>query len=164
MWKLYFGRGLTAPLDDLGAQGTRPVHPELLDWLAVEFIESGWNVKHMVRLIVNSGAYRQNSLVGASLRERDPYNQLLARQSRFRLDAEIVRDNALWALSGLLVTRVGGPSVKPYQPAGYWRHMNFPAPDLEVLGRQIGLPPGTLHLVAANVPASQPAGLRRPQS
>ena len=126
LWKLYFGRGLTAPLDDLGAQGTRPVHPELLDWLAVEFIESGWNVKHMVRLIVNSGAYRQNSLVGASLRERDPYNQLLARQSRFRLDAEIVRDNAL-AVSGLLVTRVGGPSVKPYQPAGYWRHMNFPA-------------------------------------
>ena len=126
LWKLYFGRGLTAPLDDLGAQGTRPIHPKLLDWLAVEFIESDWNVKHMVRLIVNSGAYRQKSLVGPSLRERDPYNQLLARQSRFRLDAEIVRDNAL-AVSGLLVTRVGGPSVKPYQPAGYWRHMNFPA-------------------------------------
>ncbi|MDC0176324.1 DUF1553 domain-containing protein, partial [Planctomycetaceae bacterium] len=92
----------------------------------VEFIESGWNVKHMVRLIINSGAYRQKSLVSPGLQKRDPYNQLLARQSRFRLDAEIVRDNAL-SVSGLLVTRIGGPSVKPYQPAGYWRHMNFPA-------------------------------------
>ena len=125
LWKLYFGQGLTAPLDDLGAQGSRPVHSELLDWLAVEFIESGWNIKHMVRLIINSGAYRQKSLVSPALEKRDPYNQLLARQSRFRLDAEIVRDNAL-SVSGLLVTQIGGPSVKPYQPAGYWRHMNFP--------------------------------------
>ncbi|MFP6701772.1 MAG: DUF1553 domain-containing protein, partial [Planctomycetaceae bacterium] len=125
LWKLYFGRGLATPLDDLGAQGTRPTHPRLLDWLAVEFIESGWDVKHMVRLMVNSGAYRQSSVVSPVLGQRDPYNTLLARQGRFRLDAEIVRDNAL-AVSGLLVTDIGGPSVKPYQPAGYWRHMNFP--------------------------------------
>ena len=125
LWKLYFGRGLATPLDDLGAQGTRPTHPLLLDWLAVEFIESGWDVKHMVRLMVNSGAYRQSSVVSPVLGQRDPYNTLLARQGRFRLDAEIVRDNAL-AVSGLLVTDIGGPSVKPYQPAGYWRHMNFP--------------------------------------
>jgi mono/diheme cytochrome c family protein len=126
LWKLYFGQGLATPLDDLGAQGSRPTHPLLLDWLAVEFIESGWDVKHMVRLMVNSGAYRQQSLVDPVLGQRDPYNQLLARQSRFRLDAEIIRDNAL-SVSGLLVTEIGGPSVKPYQPAGYWRHMNFPA-------------------------------------
>jgi len=126
LWKLYFGTGLATPLDDLGAQGTRPTHPLLLDWLAVEFIESGWDVKHMVGLMVNSGGYRQQSLVDPVLKQRDPYNQLLARQSRFRLDAEIIRDNAL-AVSGLLVAEIGGPSVKPYQPAGYWRHMNFPA-------------------------------------
>jgi mono/diheme cytochrome c family protein len=125
LWKLYFGRGLATPLDDLGAQGTRPTYPLLLDWLAVEFIESGWDVKHMVRLMVNSGAYRQSSMTSPVLGQRDPYNTLLARQGRFRLDAEIVRDNAL-AVSGLLVTDIGGPSVKPYQPAGYWRHMNFP--------------------------------------
>ncbi|MBQ18514.1 MAG: hypothetical protein CMJ65_15475 [Planctomycetaceae bacterium] len=125
VWKLFFGQGLASPLDDLGAQGTQPVHPELLDWLSIEFIESGWNVKYLVRLIVNSGAYRQRSLVPATLGRRDPYNRLLARQARFRLDAEIIRDNAL-AVSGLLSRRIGGPSVKPYQPAGYWRHMNFP--------------------------------------
>ena len=126
LWKLFHGQGLASPLDDLGAQGTRPTHPELLDWLALEFIKSNWNVKHMVRLIVDSGAYRQSSLVSPSLLKRDPYNRLLARQSRFRLDAEIVRDNAL-SISGLLSLRIGGPSVKPYQPSGYWRHMNFPA-------------------------------------
>jgi len=133
LWKLFFGQGLAQPLDDLGAQGILPTHPELLDWLAVEFIESGWDVKHMIRLMVNSGAYRQASIVPPALAKRDPYNQLLARQARFRLDAEIVRDNAL-AVSGLLVTRIGGPSVKPYQPAGYWRHMNFPARTWQASG------------------------------
>lgn len=125
LWKLFFGHGLATPLDDLGRQGTVPTHPKLLDWMAEEFVDSGWDVKHMVRLLVTSGAYRQSSLIKDTLQERDPYNQLYARQSRFRLDAEFVRDNAL-ALSGLLVTRVGGRSVYPYQPAGYWRHMNFP--------------------------------------
>ena len=89
-------------MDDLGAQGEPPVHPELLDWLAVEFMESGWNVKHMVKLIVTSNAYRQSSKPTEALREKDPYNRLVARQSRWRLDAETVRDNALF-LSGLLV-------------------------------------------------------------
>jgi hypothetical protein len=89
-------------------------------------MESGWDVKHLVRLMVTSGTYRQSSLAPKALVERDPFNRELARQSRFRLDAEIVRDNAL-ASSGLLVRKVGGPGVKPYQPAGYWENLNFPA-------------------------------------
>jgi hypothetical protein len=125
LWKLFFGRGLAQPLDDLGAQGTPPTHPELLDWLAVEFTDSGWDVKYMVRLLVGSAAYRQTSHCGEALRAADPYNQYYARQSRFRLDAEFVRDNAL-AVSGLLIPELGGRSVKPYQPAGYWEHLNFP--------------------------------------
>lgn len=125
LWKLFFGRGLATPLDDLGAQGAPPTHPELLDWLAVEFRESGWNVKHIVKQMVMSATYRQTSVPTPALQQRDPYNQLYARQARFRLDAEMVRDNAL-AISGLLVRDIGGRSVKPYQPQGYWRHMNFP--------------------------------------
>lgn len=126
LWKLYFGSGLATPLDDLGRQGTLPTHPELLDWLAVEFMDSDWNIKQMVRLLVTSGTYRQSSRASSELRQRDPYNQLYARQSRFRIEAELVRDNAL-AISGLLVEKIGGRSTYPYQPAGYWRHMNFPA-------------------------------------
>src|SRR5207237_8814166 len=99
--------------------------PELLDWLAVEFRESGWDVKKVIKLIVTSDTYRQSSLPTEKLLHADPYNLLLARQGRFRLDAEMVRDNAL-AISGLLSRKVGGPSVKPYQPAGYWAMMNFP--------------------------------------
>jgi hypothetical protein len=125
VWKLYFGTGFVKTLDDLGSQGAWPTHPELLDWLAVDFRENGWDVKRLVKLMVMSHAYRQSSLVTEELKQRDPYNQLLARQSRFRLDAEMVRDNAL-AVSGLLVEKVGGPSVKPYQPAGYWAMLNFP--------------------------------------
>jgi len=97
----------------------------LLDNLATEFVECGWDVKHMVKLIVNSRAYRQSSLESPALREKDPENRLYARQSRFRLPAEMVRDNAL-AISGLLVLDVGGSSAKPYQPIGYYRHLNFP--------------------------------------
>jgi hypothetical protein len=125
LWKLFFGQGICRTLDDLGSQGEWPTHAELLDWLAVEFQESGWNVKHMVRLMVTSGVYRQTSKASAAMRERDPYNRLIARQARFRLDAEMVRDNAL-AISGLLCRRLGGPSVKPYQPGGYWQALNFP--------------------------------------
>ncbi|MEZ6072796.1 MAG: PSD1 and planctomycete cytochrome C domain-containing protein [Pirellulales bacterium] len=125
LWKLFFGTGLSKVLDDVGSQGEWPTHPALLDWMAVEFVESGWDVKHMVRLIVTSSAYRQSSDVSPELRQRDPYNRLIARQSRFRLDAEFVRDNAL-AISGLLVDRVGGESVRPYQPFGYYAHLNFP--------------------------------------
>lgn len=124
-WKLLFGAGLVRSLDDFGTQGTPPTHPELLDWLAVDFMESGWDVKRLVKLIVMSRTYRQSSAITELMRERDPENRLLARQGRFRLDAELVRDNAL-AIAGLLTLRVGGPSVKPYQPAGYWKHLNFP--------------------------------------
>ena len=126
LWKLFYGPG---PRQDRWTISARraawPTHPELLDWLAVEFRDSGWDVKHMSELMVMSRTYRQVSLVRPVLKERDPYNQLLARQARFRLDAEMVRDNAL-AVSGLLVRKVGGPSVKPYQPAGYWAILNFP--------------------------------------
>ncbi|HEX7446164.1 MAG TPA: DUF1553 domain-containing protein, partial [Pirellulales bacterium] len=124
LWKLCFGQGIVRTLDDFGTQGAWPLHPQLLDWLAVEFIESGWDVKHMLRLMVTSSVYRQSSDAPAA-RQRDPGNQWLARQNRFRLDAEMVRDNAL-AVSGLLSTKIGGPSVKPYQPVGYWMHLNFP--------------------------------------
>jgi hypothetical protein len=125
LWKLYFGTGLSKVLDDLGSQGELPTHPELLDWLAVEFMDSGWNVKHIVKMIVLSNTYRQSAECDEKVRERDPYNRLLARQSRFRIEAEMVRDNAL-AVSGLLVRTVGGPSVKPYQPDGFWDQLNFP--------------------------------------
>jgi hypothetical protein len=125
MWKLAFGAGLSRKLDDLGAQGEWPSHPRLLDWLAGQFIDSGWNVKHVIKLIVMSGTYRQSSQLTPALREADPDNRWLARQGRFRLDAEMVRDNVL-KISGLLVDRIGGPSVNPYQPPGYWAHLNFP--------------------------------------
>ncbi|MBT6846171.1 MAG: DUF1553 domain-containing protein [Planctomycetaceae bacterium] len=125
LWKILFGNGLAQPLDDIGSQGSRPTHLEVLDWLAIEFMESGWDVKHVVKLLVTSATYQQSSNGSAALLARDPYNHLLARQSQFRLDAEMVRDNAL-AVSGLLTRDIGGVSVKPYQPVGYWKHMNFP--------------------------------------
>jgi mono/diheme cytochrome c family protein len=125
LWKMFYGKGLAEPLDDLGNQGTRPSHPALLDYLAIRFMESGWDVKQIVRLMVLSATYRQSSVPTDKLVEQDPLNELFGRQARFRLDAELVRDNAL-AVSGLLNRTIGGPSVKPYQPAGYWAHMNFP--------------------------------------
>lgn len=125
VWKIFFGAGLSRRVDDLGAQGEPPSHPLLLDHLAGRFIDSGWNVKQLIKSIVMSETYRQTSKASPDLRERDPHNRLLARQGRFRLDAEFVRDNAL-AVSGLLVTKVGGTSVKPYQPPGYWAYLNFP--------------------------------------
>jgi len=125
LWYLCFGQGLARVLDDFGGQGEPPSHPELLDRLAHEFVESGWDIKHMMRLLVTSRAYRQRSAADSALRQRDPENRLLARQAAFRLPAEMIRDNAL-AISGLLVHRLGGPSVKPYQPEGYYRHLNFP--------------------------------------
>src|SRR5438552_2636448 len=125
LWKLFFGVGLAKNLDDFGKQGELPAHPELLDWLADEFMRSGWDVKHMVRLIVTSRCYRQSSKVRPDLLARDPYNRLYARQSPLRLDAEFVRDVALRA-SGLLSEKIGGPSVRPYQPRGYLAALNFP--------------------------------------
>jgi hypothetical protein len=130
LWKLAFGRGLTAPLYDLGAQGSWPVHLELIDWLAAELIDSGWDIKHVLRLIVSSHAYRRSSHTSPEALHVDPYNLLVARQGRFRLEAEMVRDNAL-AVSGLLVPTIGGRSVKPYQPRGYWAHLNFPVREYE---------------------------------
>ena len=106
-------------------KGPGPTHPELLDWLAVTFRESGWDVKRLLRLIVTRGPTGKSSHAAEPLRQADPYNQWLARQGRFRLDAEFVRDDML-VVSGLLRRQVGGPSVKPYQPAGYWAHLNFP--------------------------------------
>ncbi len=125
LWMLFFGEGLSRSVDDLGAQGEPPSHPELLDWLAYEFVASGWDVKHLVKLIVTSQTYRQSSRPRAELEAVDPYNRLLARQGRWRLEAEMVRDQAL-QVSGLLVEVIGGRSVKPYQPAGYWAQLNFP--------------------------------------
>ena len=119
------GSGISKVVDDVGSQGEWPVHPELLDWLAVDFIDSGWDIKRLIKMIVMSDTYRQSSHPRPELGERDPYNRLLARQSSFRLDAELVRDQFL-AVSGQLVREVGGPSVFPYQPAGLYRHLNFP--------------------------------------
>ena len=121
-WQSYFGFGIVKTVDDFGAQGEFPVHPELLDWLATEFMESGWDVKALQKTIVMSATYRQSSRVTAELLQKDPDNRLLARGPRFRLGPEVIRDQAL-AVSGLLVEKVGGPSVKPYQPAGLWQEL-----------------------------------------
>ena len=123
LWKQFFNRGISSVLEDLGSQGEPPSHPELLDWLAIEFVESGWDIKHMVRLIVTSETYRQSSFPETEIEQWDPENRWLARQARFRLDAELIRDNAL-AVSGLLATKIGGRSVQPYQPDGYWANIN----------------------------------------
>ncbi|MFM1918838.1 MAG: hypothetical protein RLZZ303_472 [Candidatus Hydrogenedentota bacterium] len=129
LWKNYFGRGIAEVLDDLGSQGPPPSHPDLLDWLAVEFRESGWDVKHMVRLMVTSSAYRQSSRASEETLRQDPLNRLHARQTRYRLEAELVRDNAL-AVAGLLSGEVGGPSFYPYQPDGYYDNCNAFGGDL----------------------------------
>lgn len=123
-WQMFFGNGIVKTSEDFGSQGDQPVHPELLDWLANEFVRSGWDVKAMHRLIVTSATYRQSSRATPALLEKDPDNRLLARGPRHRLQAELIRDNAL-AISGLLDGKIGGPSVKPYQPAGLWEEMAF---------------------------------------
>jgi len=124
-WELFFGRGLVETSEDFGSQGARPSHPELLDWLAVEFMDRGWSIKAIQRLIVTSATYRQSSVVTSSLLSRDPYNRLLARGPRFRMEAEMIRD-AVLAASGLLSSKIGGPSVFPPQPSGIW---NMPYND-----------------------------------
>ena len=128
LWKDLFGQGISGRLDDLGGMGEWPTHPELLDWLAVEFRESGWDMKHMVRLMVTSKTYRQASNLRPELHEIDPHNRLLASQSPRRLEAEFVRDNAL-AIAGLLNPEYGGPSAWPYQPAHYYENIQFPNRD-----------------------------------
>ena len=119
VWQMLWGTGIVRTVEDFGSQGEWPTHPDLLDWLAVEFMDSGWDMKALVKTIVMSSAYRQSSRARPALLERDPGNQLLARGHRLRLPAESVRDMSL-AVSGLLVNTVGGPSVMPYQPKGLW--------------------------------------------
>lgn len=124
LWKLFYGYGLARSLEESGTQGQPPTHPELLDFLASEF-RAKWDIKQMVRLIVTSNTYKQSSIETPAMRERDPLNKLFARQTRYRLDAEFVRDTAL-TISGLMNPKIGGPSVKPFQPEGYWAALNFP--------------------------------------
>lgn len=121
-WQMYFGTGLVKTVEDFGSQGEWPSHPELLDWLSVEFVSSGWDVKHLLKTVVMSSTYRQSSAATAEAIAADPENRLLARGPRLRLPAETVRDQALF-VSGLLVDKIGGPSVKPYQPAGLWSEL-----------------------------------------
>jgi hypothetical protein len=125
LWKIAFGQGLVRNMDDFGTQGTPPSHPGLLDWLATEFVRTGWDVKGIFKVMLMSNAYRQSSMAPKAVHEKDPTNVWLARQNRFRIDAEFVRDTAL-SIAGLLTTKVGGPSSHPYQPAGYWALLNFP--------------------------------------
>tara|TARA_R110002049_G_scaffold696_6_gene4464 strand:+ start:246922 stop:250140 length:3219 start_codon:yes stop_codon:yes gene_type:complete len=122
-WQMLFGKGLVNTPQDFGVQGALPTHPQLLDWLAISFIENDWNVKHLLKTMVMSHTYRQSSQVTDKMREKDPTNIYLARSNSYRLPAEMIRDNAL-AASGLLVNHVGGKSVKPYQPEGLWIEKN----------------------------------------
>lgn len=123
-WQMYFGTGLVSTSEDFGTQGASPTHPELLDWLAIEFVESGWNVKALQKKIVMSATYRQSSGITKEALEKDPGNRWFSRGPRFRLSAEGIRDQAL-AISGLLVRKIGGPSVRPYQPPGLWKDVVY---------------------------------------
>ncbi len=128
MWNELFGTGIVETTEDFGIMGQRPSHPELLDWLAVEFRQSGWNVKHMYKLMVMSATYRQSAKSTPEQLAKDPKNLLLAHGPRFRMDAEMLRDVALQS-GGLLVNKIGGPSVKPYQPAKLWEQVSYPVSD-----------------------------------
>ncbi len=123
-WQIFFGRGIVSTPSDFGLQGSQPSHPDLLDWLAVDFVESGWNVKRLHRLIVTSNTYRQSAKVTPELLERDPHNELLARASRYRMPSWMIRDASL-AASGLLNRKFGGAPVKSYQPDGIWAEATF---------------------------------------
>ena len=124
LWQQFFGVGLVKTSGDFGSQGEPPSHPELLDWLAANFREQGWDVKKFIRLIVTSATYQQSSQAAPDHWKRDPANRLLARGPRFRLDAEQLRDNALF-VSGLLKEQIGGKGVKPYQPPNIWEPVGF---------------------------------------
>ena len=136
-WQDVFGVGIVETAEDFGTQGTPPVHPELLDWLATEFIATGWDVQKMLKLMLTSATYRQSAQVTPEKLERDADNILLSRSPRYRLDAEIVRDNAL-ALSGLLYTKIGGPSVKPPQPDGLWKAVGFTGSNTDTFVQDTG--------------------------
>ncbi|HUK45940.1 MAG TPA: DUF1553 domain-containing protein, partial [Terriglobales bacterium] len=128
MWYELFGTGIVETTEDFGIMGERPTHPELLDWLAVEFRDSGWDIKHMYKLMVMSAAYRQSANSTPERLAKDPRNLLLSHGPRFRMDAEMLRDVALEA-GGLLVEKIGGPSVKPYQPPNIWEEVSYPTSD-----------------------------------
>ncbi len=135
VWQQLFGIGLSKTVDNLGLQGEAPSHPELLDWLAADFRDSGWDLHHLIRQIVLSATYRQDSKQRPEL--EDPENRLLARGPSFRLPAETIRDQAL-AASGLLTRKVGGPSVRPYQPDGIWEDLNAPQSHAEIYKQDSG--------------------------
>jgi hypothetical protein len=175
-WQQYFGTGIVKTAENFGSQGEWPVHPELLDWLAVEFVESGWDVKHLQRLLVTAASYRQSSHVRPEIYDRDPENRLLARAPRFRVDAEMLRDSAL-AMSGLLVERIGGRSVKPYQPLGLWKAIGLGGSNTRVFTQDHGTalyrrslytfwkrtsPPPTMSLFDA--PSREICTVRRPRT
>lgn len=174
LWQQLFGVGLVKTVEDFGSQGEWPSNPELLDWLAVEFQESGWDVKHLLKQIVLSATYQQSSRVTPKLYERDPENRLLSRGPRFRLDAEMVRDNALH-ISGLLIEKQGGPSVKPYQPAGLWKSVSYDGNlsyeqskgdalyrrSLYTYWKRQSPPPG---LMAFDAPTRETCTVRRPRT
>ncbi len=136
-WQEIFGVGLVKSAQDFGIMSEPPSHPALLDWLAVDFRDNGWDVKRLMRLLVTSETYKQSSAVTPALLERDPENRLLTRGPRFRMDAEMVRDYAL-AASGLLSPKIGGPSVRPYQPPGVWEAVAMPGSDTGVYKRDTG--------------------------
>jgi len=137
LWQQLFGNGLVKTSEDFGTQGEPPSHPELLDWLAVDFVSSGWDVKHALKQMVMSATYRQSSRVDPELLSIDPHNRLLARGPRFRLDAEVIRDQAL-AASGLLSDELGGPGVRPYQPGGLWSAVGYTNSNTVKFARQYG--------------------------
>ena len=172
-WQEVFGAGLVRTSDDFGSQGEPPSHPELLDWLAVEFRESGWDIKQFFRTLVTSSTYRQSAQTTAEKLEKDPRNRLLARGPTFRMDAEMIRDYAL-AASGLLVRKIGGPSVKPYQPQGVWERVAMPASNTHFYKQESGAklyrrslytfwkrsaPPASMELF--NAPTREHATVRR---
>lgn len=171
LWQQCFGDGLVRTVEDFGSQGEPPTHPALLDWLSVTFMESGWDVKALLRYIVTSATYRQTSRATPSLLQRDPENRLLARGPRFRMSAEMLRDQAL-AVSGLLVNELGGPSVKPFQPPGLWEAVSYNAEEsytvdggagqwrrsLYTFWKRQAPPPGTL---AFDGPTREKCSIRR---
>ncbi|MFN7938905.1 MAG: PSD1 and planctomycete cytochrome C domain-containing protein, partial [Bryobacteraceae bacterium] len=136
LWQMYFGNGLVRTAEDFGSQGIPPTHPELLDWLATEFVRTGWDMKALQKQMVMSAAYRQVAKASPELLEKDPENRLLARGARFRLPAEMIRDQAL-AVAGLLRVKMGGPPVKPYQPDGLWEQLSV-IDDKKLYNRSAG--------------------------
>jgi hypothetical protein len=136
-WQHYFGTGLVKTSEDFGVQGERPSHPELLDWLALSFIQSGWDVKQFQKLIVMSSTYQQSSRITPQTHSLDPENRLVSHGPRFRLDAEVIRDQVL-AISGLMIPTIGGKSVKPYQPVGLWKPVGFGGSNTSVFKQDTG--------------------------